>query len=125
MMDPITKDELLSDVLHYIELKVVVRLEELVERHRLYRNASDDIPPVQTLLAELVMKHKITEENFRAPDGPVRFIYFTAGTHRAHLLQKEMAQRVQYRPKDFDKLTPDQQWEWDKALGILDYRGEE
>ncbi len=125
MMDPITKEELLSDVLHYITLKGVVRLEDVADRHKVYRTSADSIPPIQELLAELVMEQKITEKLFRRAQSPVMVVYAPAGTFDAHLLQKEMAQRVQYRPKDFETLTPEQKWAWDKALGILDYRGEE
>lgn len=121
MMDPITKDEVLRDIVQHIALNKVVRLEELALRHRVYRNTN--IPPIQTLLAELVIRYQIIEEKFRAANGPVQFIYLSSSTRRAHLLQEEMAERVQYRPKDFDQLSADHQWEWDKALGILDYTG--
>lgn len=37
--------------------------------------------------------------------------------------QKEMAEVAKQRPGNFEKLTPQEQWEVDKKLGILDWDG--
>ncbi len=130
MIEPLTIEEVKSSLVQYITLKGVARLEELAEYYNRL-GFHGDFPLLQTVLAELVMGELITEKKFRGPTrfpsnlSPVQFLYFTSGTHEAHLLQKEMAARMRYRPKGFDQMTPEQQWEWDKALGVLDYRGED
>lgn len=39
------------------------------------------------------------------------------------MIEREMFERSFQRPTNFFKLTPDQQWEIDKRLGILDWEG--
>ena len=39
--------------------------------------------------------------------------------------KKEMYEKSFQRPKNYFKLTPERQWEIDKELGILDWKGED
>lgn len=123
MMDPITRDEAKASIVDLVTHKAVVRLEELASWYA--GIIRDGLPPIQTLLAELKMEQRLTEKLFRVGMNPVQFVYFVGGTVEAHLLQKEMGQRVRFRPADFEKLSDEQRWDWDKALGILDYCGDE
>jgi hypothetical protein len=124
-MDPITKEEFLADLVQHIHLKEALSLKELGYYYRSSIASTSDLPPLQTLLAELVVRGQISERKFRINGGPVKYLYFAPYClAETQLLQDEMKERLQYRPKDFDKLPPEQQWAWDKALGILDYRGE-
>jgi hypothetical protein len=125
MIDPLTREEAKEAIIQYVIEKGVARLEDLVSWYAGILKGS--LPPVQTLLAELLMEKKLTEKKFRRSTvevkWPIQFLYFPADTFEAHPLQSEMVKRVQYRPANFQELSPDQQWEWDKALGILDYEG--
>jgi hypothetical protein len=41
------------------------------------------------------------------------------------LFQLSATERAKQRPDDFEELSPQEQWEIDKRLGILDWDGKE
>ena len=41
-----------------------------------------------------------------------------------HLTEKEMYEKSFQRPKNFFELSGEEQWNIDKSLGILDWKGE-
>lgn len=126
MMEPLTKEEVKEAIVLTVAAKFSVSLEELQNSYRL--SVRQLTPPVQvpTLLAEMVMEDLIEQRLFRAMGDvrTIRIFYFPFGTVNGHFLQSEMKSRIQFRPANFDKLSNEEQWLWDKALGVLDYRGE-
>jgi hypothetical protein len=124
MMDPMTKEEVKGSITQFIATQFAVSLEELTA---IYQGSAGQLSPavkVPTLLAEMVMESRIEQRLFRVMGQPVRIYYFPLGTINAHLLQTEMADRARHRPQNFDQLSVEEQWNWDKALGILDWRNE-
>lgn len=121
-MDPFTKEEVKIALVATVTAMTMASEEALCNA---YRTSSAQLRiPVQTLLAELIIEDKLVQKLFRLAGRPAYVCYFPVGTVNGHFLQTEMKARVQYRPANFDQLGPEEQWAWDKALGILDWRGE-
>jgi hypothetical protein len=125
MMDLPSLSEIEEHIVGYIKREGVVKLETLITFFRSF--GVPDYGPVQTVLAGLVYRGRIDEMVYRPwPRYEARFIYFMGGTRMrpTSLTQEEMGERAKFRPHNFNQLSPQEQWGYDRALGILDWRGD-
>lgn len=121
MMDQMTREELKEVLVQTVEHSFVIRLEALMHQYGLEASLLTPPVPVPALLAELVVERKITQRYFRVGTDPVRIYYFPKNVRSADLTQAEMGERIKFRPADFAQLDLDDQFAWDRALGVLDY----